>query len=754
VRSLGYKIKRVRLFNIKSHVDTTVDFFSGVNLIEGDVGSGKSTILQSIEAALFGYRTKDLIRIGEDTARLSLTLDPELGIEWKIGSRGSKGGVVVSNGKKAELASAQIREYLIKKLRIGENYNTNSEPKVFRTAVYIRQEELKSILDGGDQVEDLVRKATGIKRYSVARENSSILVEWFSSEIRKYEDRIKLLEPRVKENEGAKEKLSQASSKFANIRSKLEEVENKHAVLDEEIKSAEARISKMEADLQTLKSLLKEKKENIQKMEKELAQINSSILQLEELRLEYSSVSDRKVNPDLIAQRETFLRKRIAELNIVRGMREAAFKSLKELGKEKERLSSTIRPELDYASLKDMLQSIQNELNGALELKGQNEKTIRDYSNLISSGNCPVCHRPIDPQEYSNHLKEVVSARDKIEEEIAEYRKSQAELQHMLEEAKRQEALTERLVNIDEQIAEKTDYLVRTGDVENELNKLSVELDDVVKIKELMHLNTQLEEKRKLEDEVSHKIENLKADCVKLEAELQETQDFFSEEKPALDSKMNEYTRLDGLLKNLISEEASVKAELEHLDQLVKQYDSDLSQLSSSRKTYEFLVKLREFFEKVFEPGLEKIESEKLRLTKKEISQKMREYFAVLMQDEDRSVELTQDLQPCLQRRVDGKWVTIQFPSGGERSTMALAYRLALSSVARSRQGIQIDFLMLDEPTDGFSDDQLTKFQAVLERLEVPQILLVTHHKALESMGGTIIQVEYGPNGSVVRRAE
>jgi len=52
-------VKRVRLVNIRSHVDTTVEFSTGVNLIEGDVGSGKTTILQSIESSALWLRDKE-----------------------------------------------------------------------------------------------------------------------------------------------------------------------------------------------------------------------------------------------------------------------------------------------------------------------------------------------------------------------------------------------------------------------------------------------------------------------------------------------------------------------------------------------------------------------------------------------------------------------------------------------------------------------------------------------------------------------
>jgi exonuclease SbcC len=47
-------LKSLRLENIRSYTEQTVDFPMGITLFEGDIGSGKSTILMAIEFALFG----------------------------------------------------------------------------------------------------------------------------------------------------------------------------------------------------------------------------------------------------------------------------------------------------------------------------------------------------------------------------------------------------------------------------------------------------------------------------------------------------------------------------------------------------------------------------------------------------------------------------------------------------------------------------------------------------------------------------
>jgi len=48
---------------------------------------------------------------------------------------------------------------------------------------------------------------------------------------------------------------------------------------------------------------------------------------------------------------------------------------------------------------------------------------------------------------------------------------------------------------------------------------------------------------------------------------------------------------------------------------------------------------------------------------------------------------------------------------------------------------------MLDEPTEGFSSEQLDKLRDILEQLEVKQILLVSHESKVESFVENVIRV-------------
>ncbi|MBI5332308.1 MAG: AAA family ATPase [Candidatus Aenigmarchaeota archaeon] len=54
------ELKSIRLQNIRSYVNETLEFPDGSLLLAGDIGCGKSSVLLSIEFALFGIQRGEL----------------------------------------------------------------------------------------------------------------------------------------------------------------------------------------------------------------------------------------------------------------------------------------------------------------------------------------------------------------------------------------------------------------------------------------------------------------------------------------------------------------------------------------------------------------------------------------------------------------------------------------------------------------------------------------------------------------------
>jgi exonuclease SbcC len=82
--------------------------------------------------------------------------------------------------------------------------------------------------------------------------------------------------------------------------------------------------------------------------------------------------------------------------------------------------------------------------------------------------------------------------------------------------------------------------------------------------------------------------------------------------------------------------------------------------------------------------------------------------------------------------------------SGGERTAIALAYRLALNQVINSMiSKIKTrDLVILDEPTDGFSEQQLDKMRNVLDQLKVKQLIIVSHEQKIEGFVENVIKLK------------
>ena len=125
-------------------------------------------------------------------------------------------------------------------------------------------------------------------------------------------------------------------------------------------------------------------------------------------------------------------------------------------------------------------------------------------------------------------------------------------------------------------------------------------------------------------------------------------------------------------------------------------------------------------------------------------------WFDVLMEDETISVRVDEEFTPIIQQ--NGYETYIENLSGGEKTSVALSYRLALNKVINDIVvGIKTkDIIMLDEPTDGFSSEQLDKVRDVLEQLNMKQIIIVSHESKIESFVQNIIRVQKNESISVV----
>ena len=124
-----------------------------------------------------------------------------------------------------------------------------------------------------------------------------------------------------------------------------------------------------------------------------------------------------------------------------------------------------------------------------------------------------------------------------------------------------------------------------------------------------------------------------------------------------------------------------------------------------------------------------------------QFNQLFQEWFSILIDSEEISAKIDDQFTPIIEQNGHEMWFANI--SGGEKTSAALAYRLALNKVINDIvSNINTkDLLILDEPTDGFSSEQLDKVRDILDRLRLEQIIIVSHESKIESFVQNVIRI-------------
>ena len=167
------------------------------------------------------------------------------------------------------------------------------------------------------------------------------------------------------------------------------------------------------------------------------------------------------------------------------------------------------------------------------------------------------------------------------------------------------------------------------------------------------------------------------------------------------------------------------------------------------KKQLSYLTELENWLSQKFMTLISFIEKNIMIKLKSEFSKLFAKWFSMLVSDSF-DVEISEDFTPILKQQ--GYEINYSYLSGGERTAVALAYRLALNQVINSLlSDIKTkDIIVLDEPTDGFSEQQLDKMIDVLLQLNVNQLIIVSHEQKIEGFVENVIKFKKENGISVV----
>src|SRR3989339_864048 len=273
--------------------------------------------------------------------------------------------------------------------------------------------------------------------------------------------------------------------------------------------------------------------------------------------------------------------------------------------------------------------------------------------------------------------------------------------------------------------------------------------------KEKDEIYKKIEEKNKLKQEIEKTriITNNKEEIIYNNSKLNQDLIILKKHLETLNNSIFELAKYDGKfnakqieLQEAFREEkiaeikiAETKKEINMHDKQIEELKERVKKIEEIKKQLNYLIELETWFSKKFIPLITYIERNVMIKLKTEFSKLFAEWFNMLVSDTF-NVNLRDDFTPIIEQQ--DYEIDYAFLSGGERTAIALAYRLSLNQVINSLLSkIKTkDLVILDEPTDGFSEQQLDKMRDVLQQLKIGQLIIVSHEQKIESFVENVIR--------------
>lgn len=317
-----------------------------------------------------------------------------------------------------------------------------------------------------------------------------------------------------------------------------------------------------------------------------------------------------------------------------------------------------------------------------------------------------------------------------------------------------QEVSKEYKINIFNKIdQEKQEIQKNLNELNLNKNKLIEQLETVKKTKEEF-------KKRKSELELLKiKLENIKEkqqrilDIEKEKQAIQKDLEMLEKHIKTLEASIIEFSKYDAVYEQRNKElqeakinenktaikQAEINKEVQFLEQQIKEKQEKITKKENLKKKTEGLRELEYWLSEKFLNLILFTEKQVMLTLKEEFSKLFSKWFSILVSDL-LNARLDDTFSPVIEQQ--DYELDYAFLSGGERTAIALAYRLALNQIINSiLSNIKTsNLVILDEPTDGFSASQLDKMRDVLSQLNVEQLVLVSHEQKIESFVDNIIR--------------
>src|SRR3989344_26765 len=828
-------LRSLKLENIRSHTRSTITFPKGKVLLQGDIGSGKSSVLLALEFALFGTQQglsgASLLRhdAREGSVELHVVLPSitqqnilqEIIIKRTL-KRTKQGiaqeaGYLIADGMKTDGTAIELKAKMYELLGYPLDLVSKTKSLLYRYTVYTPQEEMKAILTQDPELRlNILRKLFGIDRYKQMKDNIGLYTKEMRTEIRILQAKTEDLELkkdalRVEEEKQKtlQQTVNQAQHRVQEQKQKLDEQKKRKEQIEQTIKNYQEQ-EKQKAMIQTQ---IEEKNRVLIKEKNEQEILKKTIIALHRKK---GMLQDEEpfIAEELLQQREAFEQQgaikeqdiqhlqqqaqlAVAQQEKIRALNRALSQLKSEMDQQEQELTMLDEKKQELAELTRLVQELpqregeqeklQQELQhhalrkNELEIFLNESRKKQQYIEELDA--CPTCLQSV-PSEHKQRIKASEAEQSaRYEEELKTWLVQQQTLQqtmmHMnnritelrqcaLHRGKLQTeiVLLERVhknlegkkvlyqTYLDEKDSLAKNFItINQEELEKKQKSLAYHRQLLKRIQEIGYVKDQLQEKQ----EQLNRRQKEEQDVVQEIAELEKQKIELKKILVAYSGLLEQYSREkqqeeeeQRILNHHELEYARLEKDRDALNKVIEQLNHEIQTKEAVKQKMERLQMLHHWMEEVLYTMITTMEKRRMASIHQSFNYLLRQWFMMLIEDELLQVSLQEDFS--LRVEQNGYETELDHLSGGEKTAVALAYRLALNRVINDMVSTinTKHLIILDEPTDGFSSEQLDKMREVLDQLNMEQIILVSHETKIEGFVDHMIRMNKGEHGTVV----
>jgi len=568
-------IKRIELKNFKSHLNTGIDFNTGISIIMGDNGAGKSSILESISFALFKeYASKKMDKlINNEKNQMKVAIEfIANGRTYKVVRKRKRNSspesmlYVEDNGRFSviEKGDSAVSSEVERIIDLDKN--------LFLNAVYVRQGEIANLITQNPaEKKEMMGRLLGVQDLENSWKNMKFIID----DYRKQETRIngklenfRSTEEDLKKKENKMDELTSIIKDMKSESDKTKEKLGKLKTVKEFFDKKELMFNKLKQEIEHGNLTLNRLKKLKEKLNNQISDINNKEAQIEKIKPEISKITvlenlkDKILNLRELENEKTYIEKSLKKIDF--------FKNI--IVKNKDSYDNFIVLELQINELSNS----RKKFEGSDVLKNKIERDIKDtsvkieelknniytklkkYGELLEEEICSIdeleLYLQTKKEDIETNLKQNFDQINEFNSEISDIKGQNKEINKVIEEledaedtcpvceseldeSRREELLNKYKIQIDDNNSEISSYNenLKIWKSEREfLEKKKIKIDKI----NIGLLKKDLEDLKKNESEINE----INLQLIKIEKSVENLMD--------IDSKLNEKIGLKEELKD------------------------------------------------------------------------------------------------------------------------------------------------------------------------------------------------------------